>query len=59
MGESLEREKSENRIFHVEEYIYNMKISLSELVSLSKIQLLELSMTFCFERKFIAGWNYA
>ena len=33
----------ENRIFHAEEHIYNLQISLSELVSLSEIQLLVLS----------------
>ena len=33
-----------HRIFHVEEHIYNLQISLSELVSLSGSPLFELSV---------------
>ena len=38
-------EESENRVFHVEKRIYNLQISLSELVSLSKSLLFTLSAT--------------
>jgi len=38
-----------NYIFHAEERIYNLQISLNELVSLSGNQLLELSVTFRVE----------
>jgi len=49
-----ERKKGENRVFHAKERIYNMQILLSEFVSLRKIQLLVLSMTFCVKRNFSA-----
>ena len=35
-----------NRVFQAEEHIYNLQISLSELVSLSESPLLALSATF-------------
>ena len=43
---SFERERCENCVFHPEEHIYNLLISLSELVSLSENPLLTLSVTF-------------
>ena len=57
MCEGLERERGENRVFHVEECIYNLKILLNELVLLIKIQLLALSMTFSIERIVCSVWN--
>ena len=51
--------KSENCIFHTEELIYNLQILISKLISLSKIQLLVLSVTFRAKRNFSTGWNCA
>jgi len=51
------RERGENRVFHAEERIYNMQISLSELILLREIQLLALSVTFGAEYNFSAGRN--
>ena len=45
MGERLERKRVKNRIFHIEERIYNLQISLSELLPLSGSPLLALSST--------------
>ena len=41
-----------NRVFHAEEHIYNLQISLSKLVSLSGNPVLALNMTFHSERNF-------
>ena len=40
-----EEESEKNCVFHVEERIYNLQISLSELISLSRSPLLALSAT--------------
>ena len=50
--QSFERQRHENRIFHIEEHIYNLQISLSELVSLCENPLLVLSVTFYAEHNF-------
>jgi len=57
-GRERERE-AKNRVFHVDERIYNLQVSLSELVSLSEIQLLALNTTFHVEQNFSVGWNCA
>ena len=46
MGGHLERRRGENHVFHAEEHIYNLHISLSKLVSLSGSPLLALSTIF-------------
>ena len=45
MGGVWREGESENHIFHAEEHIYNLQISLSELVSLSGSPLFTLSAT--------------
>ena len=57
--ESLERMKSENRVFHTRKLIYNLQISLGKLVFLSETPLLALSTTFHAERITSSGWNCA
>ena len=47
LGGCLERRRMKNRIFHTEEHIYNLQISLSELVLLGGSPLLALSANFC------------
>ena len=44
-----------NRVFHAEEHIYNLQISLSELFLLSRSPLFALSATFCVEHKFLSS----
>ena len=39
-----EEERGKNRVFHAEEHIYNLQISLSKLVSLSESSLFTLSV---------------
>ena len=46
-----------NRVFTIEEHIYNLQISLSELISLSKIPLLALSVISRAEQITSSGWN--
>ena len=43
---SFERRRHKNCVFHAEERIYNLQISLSKLVSLSENPFLTLSVTF-------------
>jgi len=42
--------KGENHVFHVEECIYNLQISLSKLVSLNRSPLFTFSVTIHIER---------
>jgi len=44
LGGVLEKRRVKNRIFHDEEHIYNLQISLSELISLSWSPLFALSV---------------
>ena len=55
--QSFERGRHENCVFHAKERIYNLQISLNELVSLSENPLLALSVTFRTERKSLLGWD--
>ena len=61
LGETLERERErergENMYFYAIGHIYNLQILLSELVSLSKIQLFALSATSRTKRITSLGWN--
>ena len=50
LGRILEKRRVKNRVFHVEERIYNLQISLSELVLLSRIPLFMLSGTIQAQR---------
>ena len=50
LGGRLERKRVKNRVFHAEERIYNLQISLSGLVSLRGSPLFVLSMTIHAER---------
>ena len=53
MGGVLEKRRVKNRIFHVEERIYNLQISFSELVSLSRSPLFSLSMQILAQCNFL------
>ena len=46
---SFERGRHENHVFHTKKHIYNLYISLRELISLSENPLLAVIMTFCTE----------
>ena len=46
LGWAFGEKRSEKSCFHAAEHIYNLQISLSELVSLSESSLLALSATF-------------
>ena len=54
-GEVSRVEESENRVFHVEKRIYNLQISLSQLVSLSRSPFLALSASFLCLAQFLLG----
>ena len=46
LGQAFGEKKSENHVFHVEERIYHLYISLGKLISLRGNPLLVLSATF-------------
>jgi len=50
-------ESEKNHVFHTEERIYNLQISLSELVSLSGSPLLALIATILAQCNSLSGWN--
>ena len=51
LGGHLERKRVKHRVFHAEERMYKLQISLS------KIQLLALITTFRAEHNFFTDWN--
>ena len=60
LGGHLKRRIVEkNMFFHIEERIYNLQISLSELISLSKSPFLALSTTIRTQDSSLSGWNCA
>ena len=59
LGGHLEKRRAKNHVFHTKEHIYNLQISIIKLISLSEIQLLLMSVTFCVERNFSLSQNCA
>ena len=59
LGWAFGEKNSENRVFHTEECIYNLQISLSEIVSLSGNPLLALSATIRAQCNSLSGRNCA
>ena len=53
MGGVLEKRRVKNQVFHAEERIYNLQISLSKLVSLSRSPLFSLSMQILAQHNFL------
>ena len=51
------RRRVKNEFFGIDGRINNLQDSLSELISLSEIQLLALNVTFCVEQNFSTGKN--
>jgi len=53
LGGVLEKRRVKNRIFHVEERIYNLQILLSELILLSRSPLFSLNAQILIQRNFL------
>jgi len=53
LGGVLEKRRVKNQVFHAEERIYNLQISLSELISLSGSPLFSLSMQILAQCNFL------
>jgi len=53
LGGVLEKRRVKNRVFHAEERIYNLQISLSELISLSGSPLFPLCVQILAQRNFL------